>query len=235
MRSCNESGLRQFSPGVYTIWRTAPHEQAGAASTAAITSKLEKSHARKQDPFFVLFKAQKKVKEKNPTFFLFFVCCFCFYLRQQPTTTPVSFLVPPLSKWPPCWTEQDGPTHQPVETVSGLRVFPNLDVLRPADPEETAAAYAAALDRKDGPTALILTRQNVRTLKEIPVRSRVIRVFLFSREGGGGRGGSTCCGTYFSVFLLFILKYLVFVKGGVSGDTIGRLARGCKCCWCSPL
>ena len=67
--------------------------------------------------------------------------------------------------------EQDGPTHQPVETVSGLRVFPNLDVMRPADPEETAAAYAAALDRKDGPTALILTRQNVRTLKEIPVRN----------------------------------------------------------------
>lgn len=65
---------------------------------------------------------------------------------------------------------QDGPTHQPVETVSGLRVFPNMDVMRPADPEETAAAYAAALDRKDGPTALILTRQNVRTLKEIPVR-----------------------------------------------------------------
>ncbi len=55
--------------------------------------------------------------------------------------------------------------------MSGLRVFPNLDVMRPADPEETAAAYAAALDRKDGPTALILTRQNVRTLKEIPVRS----------------------------------------------------------------
>ena len=67
--------------------------------------------------------------------------------------------------------EQDGPTHQPVETVSGLRVFPNMDVMRPADPEETAAAYAASIDRKDGPTALILTRQNVRTLKEIPVRT----------------------------------------------------------------
>ncbi|CAM9942221.1 unnamed protein product, partial [Hapterophycus canaliculatus] len=67
---------------------------------------------------------------------------------------------------------EDGPTHQPVETVSGLRVFPNMDVMRPADPEETAAAYAASLDRKDGPTALILTRQNVRTLKEIPVATR---------------------------------------------------------------
>ena len=59
---------------------------------------------------------------------------------------------------------EDGPTHQPVETVSGLRVFPNLDVFRPADPEETAGAYVGAIDKKDGPTALILTRQNVKTL-----------------------------------------------------------------------
>ncbi len=56
---------------------------------------------------------------------------------------------------------EDGPTHQPVETVSGLRVIPNLDVIRPSDAEETAGAYAAALERKDGPTALIFTRQNV--------------------------------------------------------------------------
>ncbi|CAM9400053.1 unnamed protein product [Choristocarpus tenellus] len=67
---------------------------------------------------------------------------------------------------------EDGPTHQPVETVSGLRVFPNMDVMRPADPEETAAAYAASIDRKSGPTSLILTRQNVRTLSEIPVETR---------------------------------------------------------------
>ena len=57
---------------------------------------------------------------------------------------------------------EDGPTHQPVETVSGLRVIPNLDVIRPSDAEETAAAYAAALERKDGPTALIFTRQGSR-------------------------------------------------------------------------
>ena len=56
---------------------------------------------------------------------------------------------------------EDGPTHQPVETVSGLRVIPNLDVIRPADAEETAGAFAAAMLREDGPTALILTRQNV--------------------------------------------------------------------------
>lgn len=56
---------------------------------------------------------------------------------------------------------EDGPTHQPVETVSGLRVIPNLDVIRPSDAEEVAGAYAGALLRKDGPTALIFTRQNV--------------------------------------------------------------------------
>ena len=56
---------------------------------------------------------------------------------------------------------EDGPTHQPVETVSGLRVIPNLDVIRPADAEEVAGAYTAAMQRQDGPSALILTRQGV--------------------------------------------------------------------------
>lgn len=56
---------------------------------------------------------------------------------------------------------EDGPTHQPVETVSGLRVIPNLDVIRAADAEEAAGAYLAAMQRQDGPTALIFTRQGV--------------------------------------------------------------------------
>merc|ERR1711937_704647 len=56
---------------------------------------------------------------------------------------------------------EDGPTHQPVETVSGLRVIPNLDVYRPADAEETVAAMAASVTRKEGPTALIFSRQNL--------------------------------------------------------------------------
>ncbi len=67
---------------------------------------------------------------------------------------------------------EDGPTHQPVETVSGLRVIPNLDVIRPADPEETAGAFAAAMQRTDGPTLLALTRQNLPTLNDIPVKTR---------------------------------------------------------------
>jgi transketolase len=56
---------------------------------------------------------------------------------------------------------EDGPTHQPIETVMGLRVIPGLDVIRPADPEETAGAFVAAMERLDGPTALALTRQNL--------------------------------------------------------------------------
>ena len=59
---------------------------------------------------------------------------------------------------------EDGPTHQPVETVSSLRMIPNLDVMRPGDAEETAAAYIHAINRKTGPTALILSRQNLPTL-----------------------------------------------------------------------
>jgi len=67
---------------------------------------------------------------------------------------------------------EDGPTHQPVETVSGLRVYPNLDVIRPADPEETAGAYVASIVKKDGPTALILSRQNLMTLSMVPAKDR---------------------------------------------------------------
>ncbi|MEJ6622151.1 MAG: transketolase [Opitutae bacterium] len=67
---------------------------------------------------------------------------------------------------------EDGPTHQPVETTSALRLIPNLDVIRPADPEETAGAFVAAIERNDGPTGLILTRQNVPNLSQIPVSVR---------------------------------------------------------------
>jgi transketolase len=67
---------------------------------------------------------------------------------------------------------EDGPTHEPVETIPGLRVIPNLDVIRPADPEETAGAWVAALDRTDGPTLLALSRQNLPLLTDIPVATR---------------------------------------------------------------
>ncbi len=59
---------------------------------------------------------------------------------------------------------EDGPTHEPVEHVSSLRLIPNLQVIRPGDATETAAAWCAALTRRSGPTALILTRQNLPVL-----------------------------------------------------------------------
>ncbi len=67
---------------------------------------------------------------------------------------------------------EDGPPHQPVETVSGLRVIPNLDVIRPGDAEETAGAFVAAMARTDGPTALILTRQAIPLMNELSVEAR---------------------------------------------------------------
>jgi transketolase len=67
---------------------------------------------------------------------------------------------------------EDGPTHQPVETTSALRLIRHLDVIRPADPEETAGAFVAASERVDGPTLLALTRQTVPMLNEIDVKLR---------------------------------------------------------------
>jgi transketolase len=67
---------------------------------------------------------------------------------------------------------EDGPTHEPVETISSLRLIPNMEVIRPADPEETAGAFAAALERGDGPTLIALSRQAVPVLNDIPPHVR---------------------------------------------------------------
>ena len=56
---------------------------------------------------------------------------------------------------------EDGPTHQPIEHLASLRLIPNLDVWRPCDTEETTLAWVAALERKDGPSCLVFSRQNV--------------------------------------------------------------------------
>ncbi len=62
---------------------------------------------------------------------------------------------------------EDGPTHQPVEQLESLRLIPNLKVIRPADSEEVKAAWQVILERKEGPTALILSRQNLPRLKKV--------------------------------------------------------------------
>jgi transketolase len=60
---------------------------------------------------------------------------------------------------------EDGPTHQPVEHLTALRAIPNLHVVRPCDGEEVALAWAHALERRNGPTALVLTRQKLAPVK----------------------------------------------------------------------
>jgi transketolase len=60
---------------------------------------------------------------------------------------------------------EDGPTHEPIEQLPSLRAMPNLSVIRPADGNETAAAWKLALESKNVPTALVLTRQDLPTLK----------------------------------------------------------------------
>jgi transketolase len=59
---------------------------------------------------------------------------------------------------------EDGPTHQPIEHLASLRAMPGLTVIRPSDANETVVAWRAALERRDGPTALVLTRQNLTVL-----------------------------------------------------------------------
>jgi transketolase len=67
---------------------------------------------------------------------------------------------------------EDGPTHEPVETISSVRVMPNIDVIRPADPEETAGAFVAAMERTAGPTLIALTRQVVPILNDVDLNAR---------------------------------------------------------------
>ena len=77
-----------------------------------------------------------------------------------------------LSHYPSIWVfthdsigvGEDGPTHQPVEQLTSLRVIPNMTVIRPADANETAMAWKVAVERRHGPTLLALTRQNVPTI-----------------------------------------------------------------------
>ena len=71
---------------------------------------------------------------------------------------------------------EDGPTHQPIEHLASMRVIPNMRVLRPADAEETAEAWAMAMERKEGPTVLALSRQNTVVFpKEDPEWKNTIR------------------------------------------------------------
>ena len=82
---------------------------------------------------------------------------------------------------------EDGPTHQPVEHLASLRAIPNLVVIRPADANETAEAWRVALQRADGPTALILTRQKVPVLDRsrlAPAEGLARGAYVLAKEEG---------------------------------------------------
>ena len=70
---------------------------------------------------------------------------------------------------------EDGPTHQSVEHIPSLRIIPGLDVWRPADGLETAVAWACAIERKDGPSALCLSRQNLPRLSDVGMTDSIRR------------------------------------------------------------
>ena len=76
---------------------------------------------------------------------------------------------------------EDGPTHQPIEHLAALRAVPGLVVLRPADATEATAAWEIAIQRTDGPTALVLSRQGLPTLAQTPDVARGAYVL---RDGG---------------------------------------------------
>jgi transketolase len=78
---------------------------------------------------------------------------------------------------------EDGPTHQSVEHVPSLRIIPQLDVWRPADGLETAVAWASAIERQDGPTALCLSRQNLPRLTDASMVEQIRRGGYVLAEG----------------------------------------------------
>ncbi|NMG31186.1 transketolase [Aromatoleum evansii] len=73
---------------------------------------------------------------------------------------------------------EDGPTHQPVEQTATLRLIPNMDVWRPCDTTESAVAWAHAIERKDGPSSLLFSRQN------LPFQARSAEQIAAIRRGG---------------------------------------------------
>ncbi len=83
---------------------------------------------------------------------------------------------------------EDGPTHQAVEHVASLRLIPNMDVWRPADTAETLVAWAAAIERTDGPTSLALSRQAVPfTPRDVDAAAIRRGAYVISEAAGGAK------------------------------------------------
>jgi len=110
---------------------------------------------------------------------------------------------------------EDGPTHQPVEHYAALRAIPNLWFVRPGDANETAAAWALAVERTDGPIALALTRQKLPTLPgtDTGARGGVARGGYVLREATGGRPELITMGTGSELQLAFAAAEALEAEG----------------------
>jgi transketolase len=85
---------------------------------------------------------------------------------------------------------EDGPTHQSIEHAASLRLIPNMDVWRPCDTVESAAAWAAAIERRDGPSALLFTRQTIPFQKRDEAQIAAIRRGGYVLAGWGSAGAA---------------------------------------------
>ncbi len=109
---------------------------------------------------------------------------------------------------------EDGPTHQPIETLAALRATPNVLVFRPADVVETAEAYEAALDNADGPSALALSRQNLPTLRTAHTADNLTAKGAYVlAEAEGGPRAVTILATGSEVSLALDARSILAEKG----------------------
>ena len=110
---------------------------------------------------------------------------------------------------------EDGPTHEPVEHYAALRAMPNLWFMRPGDANETSAAWALALERRDGPIALALTRQKLPTLARTSddARTGVARGGYILREASGGKPEIILIGTGSELQLAFAAAEALEAEG----------------------
>jgi transketolase len=110
---------------------------------------------------------------------------------------------------------EDGPTHQPIEHLASLRAMPNLYVFRPADANETAAAWRVALERTQGPTAIVLTRQKIPVLPPSSVHrdDGVDRGAYILSDAEGGRPDVLLLASGSEVHVALAAKKLLSAEG----------------------
>jgi transketolase len=108
---------------------------------------------------------------------------------------------------------EDGPTHQPIEHVSSLRLIPNNSVWRPCDAVETLAAWLAAIERRDGPTCLILSRQSLPHCERSPQQLADIRRGGYVLAGNSAPAALTLLATGSEVALALAARHTLAAEG----------------------